>query len=71
MGEVVELAAVRELRRGQEKPLTKAEVAEHFKVSVRTVNRWMQAGMPFDKPFAGGSVRFRLSDCERWFRKRH
>lgn len=70
MGEVVELAAVRESRRGQEKPLTKAEVAEHFQVSVRTVTRWMTAGLPHDKPYAGGSVRFRLSECEAWFRRR-
>lgn len=71
MGQVVELAAVRSSRRGQEKPRTKAEIAEHFGVSVRTISRWMSSrGMPFDKPFEGGSVRFSLRDCEAWFRGR-
>lgn len=70
MGEVVELAAVRDARGGRERPMTKAEVAAHYKVSVRTVTRWMAAGLPYDKPYEGGSVRFRMSECEGWFRRR-
>lgn len=68
MGQVVELAVVRERQvRGVERPATKAEVAEHFGVSVRTISRWMARGMPYSKPFEGGSVRFDLRDCREWF----
>lgn len=68
MGQVVELAAVRERQaRGLERPKTKVEIAEHFSVSPRTITRWMRAGMPYSKPFDGGSVRFNLRDCQDWF----
>lgn len=67
MGQVVELAAVRAQRRGQEKPKTKREIAEHFSVTERTITRWMARGLPYDKPFEGGSVRFNLARCVEWF----
>lgn len=67
MGELVQLASVQGARRGREQPCTKAQVAAHFRVSTRTISRWMDRGMPFDKPFEGGSVRFRLSECDQWF----
>lgn len=71
MGHVVELAAVRDRQaRGLQRPQTKAEVAEHFAVSTRTISRWMERGLPFDKPFEGGSVRFDLRDCQDWFTRR-
>jgi phage terminase Nu1 subunit (DNA packaging protein) len=67
MGQLYELAAVRERRRGQEPPKTKKEIAEHFKVTERTITRWMQRGLPYDKPFEGGSVRFNMARCMDWF----
>lgn len=70
MGQVVELAVVREQRRGQARPLTKAEIAAHFRVSERTITRWMRRGLPYDKPFEGGSVRFNLARCTDWFTSR-
>lgn len=69
MGQVVELAAVRAQRRGQEPPMTKREIAAHFKVTERTITRWMRRGMPYDKPFEGGSVRFNLARCVEWFER--
>lgn len=70
MGQVVELAAVRERRGAQPAMKTKREVAAHFRVSERTIERWMRAGLPHQKPFENGAVRFRLRDCEDWFRRR-
>jgi excisionase family DNA binding protein len=70
MGQVVDLAAER-ARRGPrtERLLTKADVAAHFGVSVRTIERWTRdRGFPCARPFAGGSVRYRLADCEAWLR---
>lgn len=71
MGQVVELAVVREQQvRAQARPITKAQVAEHFSVSVRTVTRWMNTGLPYSKPYDGGSPRFNLRDCQDWFTRR-
>lgn len=50
--------------------LTKGEIASHFKVSTRTITRWMDKGLPFDKPFEGGSVRYSLRACDAWFTRR-
>ncbi len=72
LGKVISIDAARNARKSrgpQERPKTKAEVAEHFSVSVRTIDRWMTRGMPYEKPFEGGSVRFNLSACEEWFRR--
>lgn len=45
----------------------KAEVARHFGVHPRTIERWVQFGMPVRKVgSAQGVVRFRLSECEHW-----
>lgn len=72
---VVSIDAARKARerggpRGpQEPPLTKKEIAAHFKVHERTITRWMRdRGMPYSKPFEGGSVRFDCEPCEAWFR---
>lgn len=72
MGEVLDLAAARE-RRGPrtESLLTKTEIAAHFSVSTRTITRWMDRGLPFEKPFESGSVRFSLHACDAWMRRRH
>lgn len=69
MGELVDLAAERERRgAGAVGLVTKVEVAAHFRVSPRTVERWMRRGMPFHKPFEGGLVRFSLRACDEWSR---
>jgi len=71
MGELVLLADARGARTRADRPRkTKAEIAAHFGVSERTISRWMQRGMPFEKPFEGGSVRFLLVECDAWFRRR-
>lgn len=70
MGQVVQLAQVR-ANRGRVGPLqTKAEIAAHFRVSARTVERWMKKGMPYRKPYENGSVRFCLAECDAWARRR-
>lgn len=67
----MQLAEVRAGRsRALEPRLTKAQVAGHFSVSVRTITRWMSAGMPYDKPYEGGVPRFSLRECEAWFSHR-
>lgn len=53
-------------RAGSEPRLTKRQVAAHYKVSERTIERWMLAGMPYDRPPVGRVVRFRLSEVEAW-----
>ena len=68
MGELLQFE--RTARRRPEAMDTKADVAAHFKVSERTIERWMDRGMPFDKPFEGGCVRYRIVDCDAWFRRR-
>ena len=70
-GQVISIDAARQRRQAAtEPPQTKAEVAAHFAVSTRTITRWMKQGMPYGKPFEGGSVRFNLGACEAWFRGR-
>ncbi len=51
-----------------EKRLTKRELGAHFRVTPRTIERWMGKGLPFDKPFPGAQVTFVLSECEAWYR---
>lgn len=71
MGQVVQLDVVRAQRgRQTTKWSTKRQAAEHFKVHPGTINRWMKLGLPFDKPFEGGAVRFDLAKCDDWFRRR-
>ncbi len=70
MGELVQLQEVR-ARRGRDVPwMTKREIAAHFGVHVGTIDRWMKKGMPYEKRFEGGVVRFVIADCEAWFRCR-
>lgn len=51
---------------GYEPWLSSAELAQHFRVSTRTVGRWVDAGMPCAVPPGGGRRRFRVSECEAW-----
>jgi len=46
----------------------KTTLADHFQVSLRTVERWVADGMPCHR--FGGSVRYRISECESWLGER-
>ena len=48
--------------------MSKRELAAHLGLSTRTITRMMRQGMPHLKPYEHGSVRFRRTECERWFR---
>ena len=50
----------------RERLLTKREVAEHFQVSEKTVDRWTAAGMPRLTVPGGRTVRYRASECDAW-----
>jgi excisionase family DNA binding protein len=46
---------------------TKQEVADRYRVSVRTIDSWMKSrGMPFFK--IGKAVRFCVHDTDEWFK---
>lgn len=66
-------------RRGEvvapaEPRVTKGELARYLRVSEKTIERWMHdrayarggRPVPFEKPFANGWVRFRISEVETW-----
>lgn len=50
---------------GREPWRTKRQLAEHFQVSEKTVERWMTAGMPCLRG-RGRTVRFQVAACEGW-----
>lgn len=52
----------------EERPVTKAQIAAHYGVDVRTISRWMARGLPYHKPYEGGAVRLYISECDAWFR---
>jgi predicted DNA-binding transcriptional regulator AlpA len=49
--------------------LSKAQLAERLGYSARWVNLRMREGMPHHK-WAGGQVRFRISEVEPWLAER-
>lgn len=49
--------------------LTYAEIAEHFRVSVPTIERWVKAGAPSLAP-SRKATRFKISDMENWASQR-
>jgi excisionase family DNA binding protein len=54
-----------------EQRVTKRELARLWGVSERTIERWMRdGGLPFEKPFVNGSVRFVPSQVGAWARER-
>ena len=44
--------------------LSKAEIAEAFGVTLRTVNNWMNYGFPQDR--VRGRLRFHFESCREW-----
>lgn len=48
--------------------LTKADLAQAMRVSVRTVERWMQDGLPTRS--IGGNTRFNRAEAASWIRAR-
>lgn len=76
LAQVIDFASARERRQAlrTEPWVTKARVAEHFGVSIRTVTRWMypkepgRRSLPFDPgPWTGMPPRFKLSEVEAWW----
>lgn len=72
-GEVVRLDAARERRERQlareaEPLMTKQQLARHFAVHPRTIERWMEKGCPVAQRLWGGSgaPRFHLSAVIEW-----
>lgn len=49
---------------GREPWATKRQLAEHFQVCEKTVERWMAAGMPCLR--TRRTVRFQVGACEDW-----
>ena len=70
MGELVQLAVVRGRAVRPPATATKAEVAAALNVSPRTITRYMERGMPFERAYAHGAVRFDIAECRAW-RRRH
>jgi len=68
MGEVVDLSAER-AKRQPEPWKSKREIAEHLGVTIRTVQRYMVAGMPYHKVFERGPARFKVSEVDSWMRE--
>lgn len=67
MGEVVEMRVARGRRQAEGEPWSrKHEIATHFGVCVRTIDRWMARGMPHRKY---GVVLFQLSKCDDWLKQ--
>lgn len=48
--------------------LKKKELAAHLRVTTRTVDRWVALGL-LAKVVIGGTVRFRLEDCQALIHK--
>lgn len=69
MGQLVDLADHRARRGAPEPWCRKADVARHFSVSGRTIERWQAAGMPYRK-VSRALVLFRISEAERWTAER-
>lgn len=49
--------------------ISKRALASRWNVSPRTIERYMKRGLPFEKPFENGSVRFVPSEVEAWWRR--
>ena len=50
--------------------LSKNELAEYLKVSIRTVERMMDYGAPYYKTSSdNGAIRFDLDEVKEWMRK--
>lgn len=56
-------------RREPEPYLSRAELAQRLRVSVKTVDRWKRAGMPHET-WGLRTPRFLQSRCEAWLRAR-
>ena len=54
---------------GREPWQTKRQLAGHFQVSEKTVERWMAAGMPCLRGGRGRTIRFQVRECETWLRQ--
>jgi hypothetical protein len=55
---------------GPERLMLRADVAEHFGCSVRTIDSWLRDGAPCTRLGLHGSPRFKASELEAWLRAR-
>lgn len=51
--------------------LDKRSVAQSANVSIRTVDRWLGAGLPSYRTSPGGKILLRWSDVEQWLMRSH
>ena len=63
-------ARARRTARASEPWVDKRTVARHLGVSPRTVNRYMDRGMPFRRRFEHSFPRFQLGAVEEWMEGR-
>lgn len=63
------MADVIPFRRESEPWVSSKVIAEHFGVSVKTVDRWRAKGAPHE-PWGRKLMRYRVSDVESWLRSR-
>ena len=68
---VISLTEARQKRDRPPATATRAEVAEALGVSPRTVTRYMDRGMPFERAYENGAVRFDIPECKAWRRRHH
>jgi len=52
--------------KGNERPWTAEEVAEYFRVDVRTINTWVRKGCPSFKPPSSSRRYFYSSAVIKW-----
>lgn len=67
---VVELFGGGRRRPAVDEPrVTKKQIAALYGVSPKTIERYMARGLPYEKPFENGAVRFVPSAVERWWQR--
>jgi excisionase family DNA binding protein len=47
-------------------PLTKKQAADYLSVSVPTIDRWMNQGLPYEKPTPKAHPRFYKAKLDEW-----
>lgn len=46
--------------------LTKNDLAKRWGVTIRSINRYMEKGLPYTKSSLNGRVYFTVTEVERW-----
>ena len=68
---VTSIAAHPRFSREREPLVTKRELAHHYAVSERSIERWQQNGLPFHRLWSRrkdgrGPIRYRISEVGSW-----